>query len=240
MKHSQEILDRLYAITNRRPATVIRHLLKHDYITTEELREKYGYRHPPRAIRDVRERGINIITCKMKMSDGRTIGAYKFGDPVFSDNATLKISGRTSLSKALKKALVDKYGAKCFIYYQSMDEHTLQVDHRIPYEIGGEKDETDIDCFMLISPSANRLKSWTCEHCPNWSRKDISCCEHCFWAYPENYTRICGKERRQIIITFTENEIKDYDKLVSLVGLDKAEVTIKALISNFVKPQDNK
>lgn len=41
------------------------------------------------------------------------------------------------------------------------------VNHRIPYEIGGEHDEKDMECFMLLSPSANRAKSWTCEHCEN-------------------------------------------------------------------------
>lgn len=176
---------------------------------------------------------------RVKLSNGRTVAAYKFGEPIFKDNVSSKISGRTTLSKALKKALVRKYGAKCFIYYQSMDEHTLQVDHRIPYEIGGEKDEKDMDCFMLISPSANRLKSWTCEHCPNWTVKDILLCEHCFWAYPEKYTNICGKRQRQIIITFTEKQIEDYDKLISIVGLDKAEEIIKALICKFIDPQDN-
>ena len=55
-----------------------------------------------------------------------------------------------------------------------MDATKLQVDHRIPYEIGGEHDEKDIDYFMLLSPSANRAKSWTCEHCKNWEVKNPS------------------------------------------------------------------
>ena len=25
---------------------------------------------------------------------------------------------------------------------------------------------------MLLSPSANRDKSWACEHCDNWNKKD--------------------------------------------------------------------
>lgn len=111
----------------------------------------------------------------------------------------------------------------------------LQVDHRTPYEIGGEQNENDIDCYMLLSPSANRAKSWTCEHCPNWSAKNIEFCENCFWAHPENYTHIAGKERRQIIITFTGNEIEDYNKLIELVGLEKAEETIKDIIVNYIK-----
>lgn len=227
-------MSKLNSITGKRPSTVIQHIIKNGFITTEELTNDYGYEHPPRAARDVRERGVNLVTYKVKSSDGRTIAAYKFGDPVFIDNKVSKVAGRTALSNALKKALVDKFGAICFVYLQPMDERLLQIDHRIPYEIGGEQDD-NIDCYMLLSPSANRAKSWTCEHCPNWTQKDIDFCSNCFWAHPENYTHIAGKEERQIIITFTDNEIEDYNRLIELVGQERAESTIKDLITNYVK-----
>lgn len=234
MKLSKEILNRLNAITDKRPSTVIQHIIKYGYITTEELASKYGYEHAPRAARDVRERGVNLVTYRVKSSDGRNIAAYKFGEPVFIDNKISKVGGRTALSQALKKALIDKYGAVCFVYLQSMEERLLQIDHRIPYEIGGELDD-NIDCYMLLSPSANRAKSWTCEHCPNWTRKNLEFCSNCFWAHPENYTHIAGREERQIVITFSDNEIDDYNQLISLVGKEKAEDKIKELISEFIK-----
>ncbi len=234
MKLTKADLRKLKSIKDKRPSTVIQHIIKHGFITTEELANNYGYEHAPRAARDVRERGINLVTYRVKSSDGRSIAAYKFGEPVFVDNKVSKSAGRTALSSALKKALVDKYGAVCFVYLQPMEERLLQVDHRIPYEIGGEQ-EDNIDCYMLLSPSANRAKSWTCEHCPNWTKRDIAFCSSCFWAHPENYTHIAGKEERQIIVTFTDNEIEDYNKLIELVGQEKAEDTIKDLISNFIK-----
>ena len=234
MKLSKEILNRLNAITDKRPSTVIQHIIKYGYITTEELASKYGYEHAPRAARDVRECGVNLVTYRVKSSDGRNIAAYKFGEPVFIDNKISKVGGRTALSQALKKALIDKYGAVCFVYLQSMEERLLQIDHRIPYEIGGELDD-NIDCYMLLSPSANRAKSWTCEHCPNWTRKNLEFCSNCFWAHPENYTHIAGREERQIVITFSDNEIDDYNQLISLVGKEKAEDKIKELISEFIK-----
>jgi hypothetical protein len=120
----------------------------------------------------VRELGIPLVTFQTKDSEGRSIGAYKFGNPNDATNPVSKSSGRTALSKALKQALIEKYGARCFIYYEPMEESILQVDHRIPYEVAGEHDEGDIEAFMLLSPSANRAKSWTCEHCENWERKD--------------------------------------------------------------------
>jgi hypothetical protein len=47
-------------VTAKRPKTVIGHILKHGQITTEELKNLYGYNHPPRAARDVKEHGIPI------------------------------------------------------------------------------------------------------------------------------------------------------------------------------------
>ena len=233
-KLPKAFLAKLKAITKKRPKTVIDHILKHGFVTTEELKQM-GYEHAPRAARDVREQGIPLETFRVKDSNGRSIAAYRFGDPSKSEDKISKTAGRTMLSKALKKALIEKYGSKCFIYLQPMEERLLQVDHRIPYEIGGEQNEHDINCFMLLSPSANRAKSWTCEHCPNWKQKDPAYCIKCFWAHPEEYTHIAGKEQRQIILTFTGDEIEDYIKLIELVGTDKAEETIKEMINKFLE-----
>lgn len=227
-------VNKLNSVTSKRPKTVIQHILKHGFVTTEELKA-LGYEHAPRAARDVRELGIPLETFYVKDSNGRRIGAYRFGDPSKAENKLSKAEGRTVLSKALKNALIKKYGSQCFIYLQPMDERVLQVDHRVPYEIAGDQDEKDIDCYMLLSPSANRAKSWTCEHCINWRKKDADFCLRCFWAHPENYTHIAGTEQRQIIITFTGNEIEDYDKLIKLVGSQKAEETIKGLIDEYIK-----
>lgn len=232
-KFPKEFIKKLNAVTAKRPRTVIQHILKYGFVTTEELKD-LGYEHAPRAARDVRELGIPLETYRVKDSTGKSIGAYRFGDPNKINEMTSKVSGRTALSKTIKKALIEKYGSKCFIYLQPMDENSLQIDHRIPYEIGGEHNEQDICHYMLLSPSANRAKSWTCEHCINWEKKDSNFCLKCFWAYPEEYSHIAGKEQRQIVITFTGNEIEDYNKLIDLVGLEKAEETIKNLIENYI------
>jgi len=136
-EYSKEFLDLLESVTAKRPRTVIQHILQHGYITSQELKDLYGYNHPPRAVRDVREYGIPLVTYRVTGIDGRKIAAYKFGNPEDAKNALSKAAGRTVLSKALKQALIEKYGAKCFIYLEEMDEAKLQVDHRIPYEIGG-------------------------------------------------------------------------------------------------------
>jgi hypothetical protein len=163
------------------------------------------------------------------------IAAYKFGDPSEATNALSKLAGRTVLSKALKQALLDKYGSKCFVYLEEMDERLLQVDHRVPYEIGGEPSESDLDLFMLLSPSANRAKSWSCEHCENWIAKDPAFCMKCFWASPEDYEHVAGNKQKVIAIVFTGNEIEDYNRLIEATGLEGAQSFIKNLIHEHWK-----
>ena len=102
MEYSQEFLDFLNSIMAKRARTVIQHIIKHGFITSEELKDTYGYDHPPRAVRDVREHGVPIITYRITGNNGRSIAAYKFGDPSDVSNNLSKTAGRTVLTKALK------------------------------------------------------------------------------------------------------------------------------------------
>ena len=233
--YPQEFIDFLNAVEAKRPRTVIQHILEHGFITSQELNDTYGYNHPPRAVRDVREHGIPLITFRIEGTDGRRIAAYKFGDPNELKNVLSKSAGRTVLSKILKQALIDKYGARCFVYFEPMDENILQVDHRIPYEISGEHNEQNLELYMLLSPSANRAKSWTCEHCENWIRKDPAFCVKCFWAFPEEYEHVAGKHQRVISIVFTGDEVEDYKKLIEISGIKEAQRIIKGLIKEYLR-----
>ena len=235
-QYSDDFLELLASVKAKRPRTVIQHILAHGYITSEELKNIYGYNHPPRAIRDVREYGIPVVTYRVTGTDGRSIAAYKFGDIAEIKDRIAKSAGRTVLSKALKQALVQKYGAKCFIYLENMDEAVLQADHRIPYEIGGDEDN-DINAYMLLSPSANRAKSWTCEHCRNWKIKDKNFCARCFWAYPENYEHVAGRYEKVITLVFTGDDIADYEKLIELSSEDSAQNLIKKILHEYMLGQ---
>ena len=117
-----------------------------------------------------------------------------------------------------------------------MDESLLQADHRIPYEIAGEQaDQGNIEAYMLLSPSANRAKSWTCENCENWTKKDPAFCVTCYWASPEDYEHIAGNQERVILVVFTGDEIENYNRLIEISGTDEAQKTIKKLIRDLVK-----
>ena len=52
-KIDQKLLEAAKKVTAHRAKVVIDHIIKHGFISTEELKEIYGYNHPPRAAGDV-------------------------------------------------------------------------------------------------------------------------------------------------------------------------------------------
>ncbi len=226
--HSKEFLALCHSVTAKRPKTVITHILKHGQITTEELKDVYGYSHPPRAARDVKEHGIPIVRVSTTGKDGRKIAAYKFGD---TENLKVRrFDGRTGLSKQIKEALIAKYGCRCFIYLEEMPEASLQIDHRVPFEVAGESETMSPDEFMLLCGSANRAKSWSCEHCDNWKHlKKREVCLTCYWAYPENHSHVAMQQLRRVDLLWQGTETTQYERLKA----DAAEAGLT--IPDFVK-----
>ena len=209
-------LDSLKAVTAKRAKTVIDHILKHGHITTEELKNLYGYNHPPRAARDVREQGIPLETFRVSGSQGRSIAAYRFADPSTIRQSTL--SGRKVFSKQFKESLLEHGGSICGICLTIYEARYLQVDHRVPYEVGGEGDQgLSPNDFQLICGSCNRAKSWSCEHCKNWTAdKQAGVCRTCYWASPESYKHIALRAIRRLDVTWTGKETAEYDRLTQL------------------------
>lgn len=220
MKRSlpDRFLRLLDSVRSKRPRTVIDHILEHGSVTTEELKNLYGYNHPPRAIRDVREHGIPLETFRVNSSDGRSIAAYRFGDPSMIRLSSL--SGRAALTSAIKRELIERYGERCHLYCEKVPGRELQIDHRIPFEIAGDPGDPSegSNDYMLVCASANRAKSWSCEHCPNWRTKDVEVCRTCYWAYPEDYTHVATRETRRLDLTWSGDEAADYDRLREEVG----------------------
>ena len=209
-----EFIKLCRAVTAKRPKTVIDHILKHGFITTQDLKDKYGYNHPPRAVRDVKEHGIPIEMFRVEGRDGRKIAAYRFGSP--DKTRVGKQAGRTAFTKELKEKLIALSGPRCAIYMESFPERELQIDHRIPFEVMGDVHAAEQDpCdFMLLCGSANRAKSWSCEHCVNWLElKKAEICRACYWASPDDYTHISMREIRRADIMWMENETEIYEKL---------------------------
>lgn len=210
----REFVELCRSVTAKRPKTVINHILEHGQITTDELKDRYGYNHPPRAARDVKEHGIPLERFSVTGKDGRKIAAYRFADPAAV--RVRRFGGRTALSKLIKEALMTKYGCRCFIYLEEMPEAALQIDHRVPYEVAGESAEMSPDDFMLLCGSANRAKSWSCEHCENWKHlKKREICLSCYWAYPDTHSHVAMQQLRRVDLIWQGAETAQYDRLKS-------------------------
>ena len=227
----------LKAVAAKRPKTVIDHIIKHGFVTTEELKEQYGYNHPPRAARDVREQGIPLDTFKVKDSTGRSIGAYRFAG--WASFRTGVLRGRRAFSKKFKTELVEKSGSKCHICSGFFPARYLQIDHRVPYEVAG--DETvgrNPDRYMLLCSSCNRAKSWSCEHCENWrTAHDVAKCQTCYWASPLEYSHIGLRDIRRLSLVWQDDEVSQFDAVKDLADDAQQDMPsfVKKLLVRAVK-----
>jgi len=209
-----ELLSLIENITAKRAKTVLDHIRMHEYITNVELNQTYGYDHPPRAIRDVRENGIPLESFKIPGPDGRKITAYRFPTNLKIEEG--KGGGRRIFSKQFKQTLLAQTGEQCKLCGGKFSGRLLQIDHKVPYEISGDKSGTlNPEEFMLVCGSCNRTKSWECEHCDNWkNHKLISICHTCMLASPDNYEHIAMRQKRRLTFNWNEDEIEDYDTLI--------------------------
>jgi DNA adenine methylase len=88
--------------------------------------------------------------------------------------------------------------------------------NRIPFEVQGDvpRATPNPDDYMLLCGSANRAKSWSCEHCVNWLElKKPEICRNCYWAYPDNYAHVAMREARRADILWTGAEVESYEHL---------------------------
>ncbi len=213
-KYPEDFLERLKAVTGKRARIVVEHILEYGSITTEDLEKRYGYSHPPRAARDVREQGLPLETFYVKNAVGQRIAAYRFGDP--STLRKGRASGRRRFSKAFKEKLLDRQGSKCAICSKEFASRYLQIDHRVPYEVGGDpvEERRDPDAHMLLCRSCNRAKSWSCEHCKNWLEDHApETYRSCYWGSSASYTHIALSPLRRLDVTWSGENVSVYDEL---------------------------
>jgi hypothetical protein len=220
----KEFIEHIQSINNKRAKIVIEHIMQYGFITTEDLENIYGYNHPPRAARDVRETGIPLETFKIKSKTGKSIAAYKLGD--ITQLQINRVQGRTVFPKYLKKLLYQTCRGRCTVCNGKFEERYMQIDHRVPYEIGGDfSGKRDVEDFMLLCGSCNRAKSWTCEHCDNWQTyKKTDLCMKCYWGNPTDYSHIILKNIRRLDLQWEGNEVKFYDALKSVAEEKKIEL----------------
>lgn len=226
-----KLWKRIAAVTAKRPRTVLNHILKHGQVTTDELRELYGYDHAPRAARDVRECGVRLLTVMIRAEDGRRMATYKIDERTDAEAALTQ--GRRAFPKALKGTLVARDGEQCALCGGHFPARALQVDHRIPYEVAGDADAPDPDDFMLVCGSCNRAKSWSCEHCPNWIAKESDICASCMWASPDAYKHVATEPRRRLDVTWEGDEAGEYDEVAAQAVREGEDV--RAVVKRIIR-----
>jgi hypothetical protein len=218
---------------NKRAIAVLKALLNKGSITTDDL-NALGYNHPPRAVGDVRDAGIPIVTGTTVSKTGRRMAVYSFGDP--SRIQSGRVGGRSAFPKAFKAALIEKYGSIDCITGAKLDERVLQIDHRIPYRIAGDigLSDHDVKDYMLLDASSQRAKSWSCEHCPNMmtTRKE-SLCRTCFWASPESYKYVATRQMRRTDIVWQGPDVSLHDRLK--VQADRRKTTVAEILKRLAR-----
>jgi 5-methylcytosine-specific restriction endonuclease McrA len=220
---SDDLARHIEMVTNKRARFVLDAIAKDGLVTTEQINQA-GYEHPPRAVRDARELGFPILTTKVKHSNGRSIAAY-----VFPANARFGHGkdGRRILLKKQRDAIIEEAKGKCRICGALENP---QVDHRVPFEVGGEPDTGDDAVFQVLCGSCNRKKSWSCEHCQNWAQaRNPTICSTCYWAGRDEYEHIAMQQQRRVDLVWQQEEVGDYEKL-----REKARMAVEA-VPEYIK-----
>jgi hypothetical protein len=239
IKYPKEFLEKLQSITSKRPKTVIDHILKHGSITAEDLQDEniYGYTQAARAARDVKECGIPLVGYyTFSERTGKRTYAYKFGN--LDEIQTNRVAGRIQFSKDFKRTLYEISGGHCQVCNGVFEERYLQVDHRVPYEVGGDVSDREVQNFMLLCGSCNRAKSWSCEHCENWKfSKSPSLCMACYWGDPNDYNHIALEDVRRLDLHWRGNEVKYYDAIKAIAEKNNFEFPefIKTIFEEKIK-----
>jgi hypothetical protein len=214
---------------SKRAADVLKVMLDKGSISTDEIND-LGYNHPPRAIGDVRDAGVPVITGSgTSPRSGRRMAIYSLG--IAADIQEGRVGGRSALPKKFKVALVVRYGSVDCITGARLDERVLQIDHRVPYRIAGDAGLSDhnVEVYMLLDASSQRAKSWSCENCPNMlpANRSPAVCKRCFWAYPEDYDHIATLQLRRTDVAWQDQDVGVHDKLKAIAaaqGLTVADI----------------
>lgn len=210
---------------SKRARDVARIILEQGSCTTSDI-EKLGYKHAPRAVGDLRDSGVQVVKEMEAYVDADTHTKKRRARYTIQGVVPGKKS-RHSISKKTADAV--KASGKCEVCGAPPP---LQVDHRVPFEIGGERYPHVISDLMPLCPSCNRTKSWACEGCLNRENADINVCQTCMWASPRKYQHVAMHERREIRIALDDPEdVRRYDR---------QRVEVKRLLVEYMRRNEEK
>ena len=218
-KLSKAAMAALNAVTNKRPKAVVDHLMKNGTVTTGQLRELYGYDHPPRAARDLKEHGIPLEKRMVKDVAGKRMAQYSFGD--LDNIAAERAGGRVPFPTKFKKDLVATHGEKCGFCSAELKARYLRIDHRVPYSVAGKGAAASLNVkdYILVCGPCNSIKMQCCKECPNGLvGKDTKVCATCYWANPLKYSHVATLDIRRLDLIWTGAEVPDFDAAKTKAG----------------------
>lgn len=225
-----ELLKKMKSVTGKRPRVLLDLLERQESVSTEQL-ESLGYTHPPRVAGDVKEQGIPIVRIPARDSNGRAIGAYMLGDP---EEIRENMGGRKAFTKEFRQQMFAHYGSKSTISGAPYPDRVLQIDHRVPFQVGGDPATDDVKHYMLLDASQQRAKSFSCETCRNLrEEKSADVCRRCFWASPEDYDHIATEQRRRVELEWVGNDVDAFEniKAAAKAAGQSIQTYIKAKLS---------
>ena len=196
---------------SKRAQTGLEIVLARGTVTTAELNQ-LGYDHPPRVIGDLKDAGVTVLRSLVTV-EGRRMAQYTLVDTVGSSEST-----RRQLPKKFREQVFSEHDYRCAVCGGQFTSRELQLDHRIPFRIAGDPDDLMVDNFMPLCGSDNRGKSWTCESCANWNKRDQDMCTTCYWANPRSYRHIAGIEERRVVIAVRGEGVTIVDHIEELAA----------------------
>jgi len=192
-----------------RARKAVEHILEHGSITTDEILAM-GQGHPPRTIADIKDAGVRTAMT-MVLVEGNRRAQYT----LVPDMTGEMQADRKSIPKKFRDSVFSAHSYRCAVCNGTFTARELQADHRIPFRIAGDAEHFALEDFMPLCASDNRGKSWSCEQCENWTKRDSGMCETCFWCSPDGaYTHVAGRAVRRVDVSWTgAAEVAVYDRM---------------------------
>lgn len=238
-RYSQRYLDWVrQRKMSKRAREALEIMIANGSVTTEELSSTYGLQHPPRAMSDLKDAGV-VFESRLIQSatPGKRVAQYSLVDVFAGDGdegGSAVFRPRKAIPKKVKQDLIMEHGPRCTACGGVFRPTQLQVDHRIPFRIGGDPEVWDDDTVMLLCNSDNRAKSWTCEHCPNWDTRNADFCRTCYWCIPDGpNTHVADDELRRTEIVWSGEEIVLYDEMAKQASV--LEMTVQEYIKYILE-----
>jgi hypothetical protein len=227
--------EALLQTLDKRPRAVLEKILENGSVSTYEL-GLLGYDQPPRAAQDLKENGVRLrVEYAKHPKTKHRMAVYSLAP---DDDPVARLAGRRAFPSKFRQDVLDAQGQTCNLCNCVYPMSSLQLDHRIPYIIGGEAAELRVADFQLLCGSHQRKKSWECEHCPNRERPDAAVCRQCFWAFPEtDYTHVATLDIRRLEVTFSgprETLLYDQFRTMSQARNERPGDLAKRFIAEFV------